>query len=806
MTRSWLDTGKRKLLAAVRRAQARFKVPYSGVSNRLGREEIELVTRALRQDTLCLGAMNQQFESEFAAMLGARHAQATNSCTTALFLAAQVLGLKEGDEVITTPQTFWMALWPLLSRRCKIRFADIDADSFNIDPTCIRKLVNEKTKSIWVVHYGGQPADMDPIMEIAGTHRLSVVEDCAHAAGATYKGRKVGTIGDIGCFSFGSLKNITTGEGGAFVTANDRYAEMARPLGTLQLWGKMVDRTEQRIGPYSEPSYYKDWHAQSSYTRDFVKTSFEVGNNFRMSELNAALGIAQLRKLDRLNERRREIARRLDEGLSGLEGISLQQKNPYVRHVHHLYTCFYHPETVGAPKDDFIRYLELKESVQIQIRYFPVHLLPEFRALGHYYGECPVAERQYFEHQIQLPIYGHLTKAQINHMIGAVKRGIKELKGGKAPVQRRPKLLTSITHGAKRLKTRHTLGSHLYGTYKGKAVVFTGPRKAELWDDVAFPIMDHDGVVIETKYSTISRGTEMDLYTGQMHNEGSDAQTYPLLPGYISVGTVIEIGRNIRHLKVGDPAIGSNLLGGLSAPLCCAWGGHSQYLVLSRASYSLGNLFGTRAVRVPDCLPLEAAGTVLLGGIAYRGIQKVNPQQGETVLVIGQGVVGIYAALLSKLRGARVITTDLCPERLEIARAMGIEETIDASKELMEQRIKELTGNAGPNVIIEATGEPALLQKAFDMIAVGGRVHAQGAYLTPLSIRLQSYFAKEFTLTTTCGEHPDDTARVFALLREHKIDIAKLVTDVMPVDRCHEAYELAFSRPDEIMTLALKWK
>ena len=196
LTRSSLAAVKRKVRGVVRHALEpalrKFKVPYSGISNKLGQEEIALVTQALRQDTLCLGPMNEQFERELAAMLGARHVQAMNSCTTALFLAAQVLRLKEGDEIITTPQTFWVTLWPLLARRCTIKFADIDPESFNIDPECIRKLVTEKTKSIWVVHYGGQAADMDPIMEIARAHGLSVVEDCAHAAGVTYKGRKVG--------------------------------------------------------------------------------------------------------------------------------------------------------------------------------------------------------------------------------------------------------------------------------------------------------------------------------------------------------------------------------------------------------------------------------------------------------------------------------------------------------------------------------------------------------------------------------------------------------------------------------------
>ena len=183
----------------------RFKVPYSGISNRLGLEEAEMVLKALQQDSLCLGPMNAEFEKRFSEYLGANHVQAMSSCTTALYLAAQVLGLKEGDEVITTPQTFWVTSWPLQVRRCSIRFADIDPNTLNIDPTQVESLVTERTKSIWVVHHGGQAVDMDPIMEIARQHDLTVLEDCAHAPGATYKGRKVGTIGDIACLSFLSL-------------------------------------------------------------------------------------------------------------------------------------------------------------------------------------------------------------------------------------------------------------------------------------------------------------------------------------------------------------------------------------------------------------------------------------------------------------------------------------------------------------------------------------------------------------------------------------------------------------------------
>jgi len=316
----------------------------------------------------------------------------------------------------------------MLARKCKIRFADIETNSLNIDPSKIEPLVTEKTKTIYVVHHGGQAVDMDPVLNIARKYNLRVVKDCAHAPGALYKGRQVGTLGDVGCFSFHSLKNMTTGEGGMLVTNNDELYEFAELLGTIHMYRRMHDREDKRIRPYSEPAYYRDWHAKQSFNKDYDNDQFEVGNNYRMSELQATMGLVQLTKLEHLNERRREITKRLDEGLIGIPGVPIQKVQPYARHIYHLYTFFYDPKVVGASKDDFICCMEVEEKVNIAIRYFPVHLLVEFCALGHRYGKCPVAEEHYFEHQIQLPIYGHLTDEQIEHMIAAVHRGVRKLR------------------------------------------------------------------------------------------------------------------------------------------------------------------------------------------------------------------------------------------------------------------------------------------------------------------------------------------------------------------------------------------
>jgi perosamine synthetase len=405
----------------------KWVVPYSGISNRLGLEEAEALVNVLQQESLNKGPTALRFETRFAERLGVKHALAMTSCTTALFLSAQILGLGAGDEVITTPQTFWVTTWPMLARGCEIRFADINPNSLNIDPATIEPLITDRTKAIYVVHYGGQAVDMDPVLAIARKYNLKIVEDCAHAPGATYKGRCVGTLGDVGCFSFHSLKNMTTGEGGMLVTNDDALYGYAEPLGTIHMHGEMQERADKLIGPYAEPAYYRDWHAKQSFNMDYVGGRFEVGNNFRMSDIQAAVGLVQLEKLDRLNSRRREIAHRLDAGLRDIRGISVQDEQPYAHHIYHLYTFFYDPQEVGATKDDFIRHLEQEEGIQIVIRYFPVHLLAEFRALGYSYGECPVAEKQYFEHQIQLPIYDHLTDDQIEHMIGGVRRAVERL-------------------------------------------------------------------------------------------------------------------------------------------------------------------------------------------------------------------------------------------------------------------------------------------------------------------------------------------------------------------------------------------
>ena len=221
----------------------KLTVPYKGLGSELGEQELVAVKQAMSQDDLCSGVYVEKFEQAFCKYTGAKYAIACSNCTTALELGTAALGLKAGDEVITTPLTFIATSLPLLKRDVKVVFADIDPRTFNIDPAEIEKHITERTRAIYVVHYAGLAADMDTILDLAKKYNLKVLEGAAHASGAEYKNKKVGNIGDITCFSFQSLKNMTTLGDGGMVTTNDKQLEeKIRLLKTFNI-KKLPDRT-----------------------------------------------------------------------------------------------------------------------------------------------------------------------------------------------------------------------------------------------------------------------------------------------------------------------------------------------------------------------------------------------------------------------------------------------------------------------------------------------------------------------------------------------------------------------------------
>jgi len=266
-----------------------LKVPYSFFGSIYDDDERGMALAAMEQDTLTMGPQVAAFQKEFAAMCGVKHAFAVSNCTTAMHVATQVFDIKPGDEVIVTPNTFIATSLVVLNEGGVPVFADIDPRTFNIDHAEIAKKVTPKTKAIYVVHYGGQMCDMDPIMEIARKHNLYVMEDCAHTPGADYKGRKAGTIGDIGCFSFHSLKNMSTcGEGGMITTNREEFLDPIDKLRCMNVdaWKDQTD--------YWIPSHF-----------DVVDVNGHWGNNYRMNEIQAAaneLVIATEQELKQVTE------------------------------------------------------------------------------------------------------------------------------------------------------------------------------------------------------------------------------------------------------------------------------------------------------------------------------------------------------------------------------------------------------------------------------------------------------------------------------------------------------------------------
>ena len=329
-----------------------------------------------------LGSEVSAFETEFAAHCQAAHGIGVNSGTSALHLALLAAGIGPGDEVITVPFTFMATVSAIDYARATPVFVDIDPRSFTMDVTAIEAAITGRTKAIVPVHLYGQPADMDPILELARRHGLVVIEDAAQAHGAEYKGRRVGSIGDLGCFSFYPGKNLGAyGEGGMVVTNNSGHARTIRML--------------------------RDWGAEKKY--DHVLK----GYNYRLESLQAAVLRVKLRHLDRWTEGRRAAADRYDRSLAG-SGIPTPECMPYARHVYHIY---------AVRNSERQRWQEtlLAQGIQTGIHYpFPVHLLPAFADLGYSAGDFPHSESAAAE-VLSLPMFAELSVEQTDAIADALR-------------------------------------------------------------------------------------------------------------------------------------------------------------------------------------------------------------------------------------------------------------------------------------------------------------------------------------------------------------------------------------------------
>ncbi len=406
-----------------------LRVPYSYFGAVYDEEEERAVLAAMKQDRQTKGPNVEKFEKEFAAMCSVKHALATSNCTTAMHVATQAMGIKDGDEVIITPNTFIATSLVLLKEGARPVYSDIDPKTFNIDPDGIEEKITPRTKAIYLVHYGGQICDMDPIVKIAKKHNLYVLEDCAHTPGAEYKGRKAGSIGDVGCFSFHSLKNMTTlGEGGMVTTNNDEIAAKVARLRAMSTatWDFPEEQNTFTFAGYTlTKTSTSDYWIPSHH--DVTDDDGKWGNNYRMNETQSAVGVCQLRKLKWMNEKRRELSRYITEGIKDVEGVTPVYEDPNCYHVYHLYTLCVEEE-MGIERDAFLRLLYREHGIQPILHYQPTYHYSGLKKLGYPDKLCPVAEKFFYKRELNLPIHPRLTKEDCDIMIeGIRKSAVKDM-------------------------------------------------------------------------------------------------------------------------------------------------------------------------------------------------------------------------------------------------------------------------------------------------------------------------------------------------------------------------------------------
>lgn len=381
-----------------------------GHGSAYGEEEKAAVLQVLEASAPSCGPKVKEFEEAFASYCNTRHGLAVTSATAGLELAMIALNVGPGDEVITTPLSWISTANAVVARGAKVVFADVDPGTLNLDSVSVAEKITPRTKAILPVHLYGQCCDMDALNELARPRRIAVVEDAAHAAGAEYKGRKAGSLGDIGVFSFHQQKNmVTLGEGGMITTSNKDYFD--RMLSHRSLCCRTYDPKGKylAIDEAAQPMGKRYWYL------DFD----DIGSNHRMTDMQAAVGLVQLRKLDGFNARRIEIAQQYARAFAGIPGLDLLTKDPDCKHAFHIFALLVRPES-PLGKEEFMWKLYTEKGIKVWSHYMPIHLTTAYRRLGHAYGECPVAERL-FEQYVSIPIHPRMTDESIQYVIESIR-------------------------------------------------------------------------------------------------------------------------------------------------------------------------------------------------------------------------------------------------------------------------------------------------------------------------------------------------------------------------------------------------
>ena len=366
----------------------------------IGEEEIAAVVETLKSGWLTTGTKAKRFEDEFAQFVGSPHAVAVNSCTAALHLALEAVGVGEGDEVIVPTMTFTATAEVVSYLKAKPVLVDCLPGTLNIDPAGIERAVTARTKAIIPVHFGGQPCDMETIMENARRHRIYVIEDAAHALPAKYHGRTIGTIGDITCFSFYATKTITTGEGGMATTDNPDWAGRMR---MMSLHGISHDA-------------WKRYAKEGSWYYEVLSPGFK----YNLTDIAAAIGLEQLKKCETFAAARKKIAATYNEAFAELPEIQIPTCQANLEHAWHLYVIQLRPGSSKIDRDGFIAALK-ERGIGTSVHFIPLHLHPYYRvSFGYLPNEFPNATEAY-QRIVSLPIYPGMTEGNVERVIQAVK-------------------------------------------------------------------------------------------------------------------------------------------------------------------------------------------------------------------------------------------------------------------------------------------------------------------------------------------------------------------------------------------------
>ncbi|MCM1185930.1 MAG: UDP-4-amino-4,6-dideoxy-N-acetyl-beta-L-altrosamine transaminase [Lachnoclostridium sp.] len=367
-------------------------------------DDVDAVTATLLSDYITCGPKVTELEQALCEETGAKYAVVVSNGTAALHLAALAAGFKEGDEVIVSSITFAASANCVLYCGAKPVFADINPQTYNIDPASVRSLITPKTKGIVAVDFTGQAVELDEIRAICREHNLILIEDAAHAIGTKYKGQPVGSIADMTCFSFHPVKTITAGEGGAITTNDSRlYHKLIR----LRTHG--ITRNQEEMEHPTDAKWYNE--------------QMELGYNYRMTDFQAALLLSQLRKLSRFSARRRELVQKYDKAFAEMPEIVVQKEIPESDTTRHLYILRLKPELLTCDRRQFFDAL-YAENICPQVHYMPVYYHSYYEKLGYRRGICPNAEK-YYEEVMSIPLYPSLTEEEAQDVISAVKKVVQ---------------------------------------------------------------------------------------------------------------------------------------------------------------------------------------------------------------------------------------------------------------------------------------------------------------------------------------------------------------------------------------------